>query len=110
MAKNKMVVNILVKREDEHASEKMLESLPNCPICGAKAYLQGDTIDGFWFGWSVGCPRYCLNDDIHGHDDNTPEIDRFSKHGFETKHTAKRWWINRVKRAKMDGKDGNTND
>lgn len=61
MVKNKMVVNILVKREDEHASEKMLESLPNCPICGAKAFLERN---GFGFGWSVGCPRYCLNDSI----------------------------------------------
>lgn len=105
-----MIVNILVKREDEHASEEMLKSLPNCPICGAKAFLKGDTVDGFWFGWSVGCPRYCLNDGIHGHDDNTPERDRLAAHGFSTKYTAKRWWINRVKRAKMHGKDGKDSD
>lgn len=91
-----MVVNILVKREDEHMSEKMLESFPNCPICGAKAFLEGDTVDGFWFGWSVGCPRYCLNDGIHGHDDNTPERDRLAAHGFDTKEEAAEWWRERV--------------
>ncbi|MCX4355871.1 MAG: hypothetical protein OSJ43_06555 [Oscillospiraceae bacterium] len=101
-----MTIDILVKRKDEHASEKMLETLPNCPICGAKAYLEGDTVDGFWFGWSVGCPRYCLNDGIHGHNDNTPKRDRLAAHGFSTKYTAKRWWINRIKRAGIGGKGG----
>lgn len=101
-----MVVNILVKREDDHASEKMLELLPNCPICGARAFLNGDTVDGFWFGWSVGCPRYCLNDGIHWHDYNTPERYRLAKHGFSTKYAAKRWWLNRVKREEINGKDG----
>lgn len=103
---NKTVVHILTICKDEHASEKMLESLPNCPVCGAKAYLTGDAVDGFWFGWSVGCPEYCLNDGIHGHDLSTPKRECFAKHGFSTQYTAKRWWINRVKRAEMGGKGG----
>lgn len=92
-----MTVDILVMRKDEHAPEETLKTLPNCPICGAKAYLNGDTVDGFWFGWSVGCPRYCLNDGIHGHDNSTPSEERLAAHGFDTKEEAVEWWKNRVK-------------
>ena len=39
-----------------------------CPICGSKAFLERDTVDGFYFGWSVGCPRAKIKDGIHGFD------------------------------------------
>ena len=32
------------------------ERLHPCPICGAKAFVEKDVVDGFYFGWSVGCP------------------------------------------------------
>lgn len=43
--------------------------LKPCPICGAKAFVSHDIVDGFEFGWSVGCPRACIKDGIHGFDD-----------------------------------------
>ena len=50
----------------------MAEAKP-CPICGAKAFVTHDVVDGFEFGWSAGCPRFKLYDGIHGMDENTPE-------------------------------------
>ncbi len=90
-------VHILFIRNDEYAPEEIVKQLPNCPVCGAKAYLHGDAPDGFWMGWSVGCPRYYLNDGIHGHDFNTPRERHFAEHGFATKEEAAAWWNNRVK-------------
>ena len=49
------------------------DGLNPCPICGAKAYIMHDIVDGFEFGWSAGCPRFKLDDEIHGMDENTPE-------------------------------------
>lgn len=43
-----------------------MAELKPCPVCGSKAFLSNDVVDGFWFGWSVGCPRYCVCDGIHG--------------------------------------------
>lgn len=89
--------DIVFVRKDEEAPEEMVKQLPNCPVCGAKAYLHGDTVDGFWFGWSIGCPRYCLNDGIHGHDMNTPREEYLAGYGFSTKEEAVEWWKKRVK-------------
>ena len=40
-----------------------------CPMCGANAFVSCDIVDGFFFGWSVGCPRAKIKDGIHGLDD-----------------------------------------
>lgn len=86
--------------------KERVEQLPNCPVCGAKAFIQGNTIDGcYWFGWSVGCPRYCLNDGIHGHDDNTPREEHLTAHGFDTKEQAAAWWKRRVNAERHKGGD-----
>lgn len=42
------------------------DSMLPCPICGRKAYVMHDIVDGFEFGWSAGCPVFKLNDGIHG--------------------------------------------
>lgn len=39
--------------------------LKDCPICGKKAYISRDEPDGFFMGWSVGCPAYKKNDGVH---------------------------------------------
>ena len=52
--------------EEEMTYDKRLKP---CPICGAKAFLSKDIVDGFYFGWSVGCPRACIADGVHGFDD-----------------------------------------
>lgn len=101
------MVDLLFVRKDEAAPEEMVKQLPDCPICGAKAFLHGDAPDGFWFGWSVGCPRYCLNDGIHGHGYDTPLEERLAKHGFATKEEAFEWWKERVRNEK-DGKHNDT--
>ena len=45
-----------------------------CPICGAKAFVQHDVVDGFDFGWSVGCPRACIADGVHGFNEMIGDI------------------------------------
>lgn len=73
------------------------EVLKPCPVCGAKAFLSRDVIDGvFFMGWSVGCPRYCNYDGIHGHDETTPDEERLTMFGFPTKEDAKEWWNRRA--------------
>ena len=74
------------------------DGLPPCPVCGAKAYLSRDVVDGFFMGFSVGCPQYCLFDGIHGHTFDTPDEDRLSQSHFDTKEEAAMWWKARVAR------------
>ena len=59
--------------KDKLSIDEAKKKLKPCPICGSKAYISKDIVDGFYFGWSVGCPRFCLNDGIHGIDENTPK-------------------------------------
>ena len=73
------------------------DDLPRCPICGSKAYISKDIVDGYYFGWSVGCPRYKLNDGIHGHDDNTPRSKRLSLFSLSNKEECIEKWKERVK-------------
>lgn len=42
-----------------------MTELRDCPICGAKAIVCRDESDGFFMGYSSGCPRYRINDGIH---------------------------------------------
>ncbi len=100
-------VDVLFARKDEEAPEEMVKQLPVCPVCGAETYLHSDTVDGFWFGWSIGCPRYRLNDGIHGHDLNTPRERYLAEYGFSTKEEAVAWWKKRVKLDSMLGGDTN---
>jgi len=74
-----------------------MAELRPCPVCGAKAFLSHDIVDGYDFGFSVGCPRYCLSDGIHGVE--TPEEDAkrgLSKYGFFSKEAAEEWWNRRA--------------
>lgn len=76
------------------------KALKPCPICGAKAFVSNDVVDGFWFGWSVGCPRYCLSDGIHGIDYDAPDGEH-EKHGYtgfnySSKERAIEAWNDRV--------------
>lgn len=64
---------------------EMKKLLPPCPICGKKAFLSHDTIDGFDMGWSAGCLSYCLNDGVHGitesYDPEAPHMSSWSAEG-----------------------------
>ena len=74
--------------------------LKPCPICGAKAFISHNNVDGFDFGWSVGCPRFRLADGIHGFDYDTPEdeVERHRLTGFyyPSKERAVEAWNDRV--------------
>ena len=75
-----------------------MAELKPCPVCGAKAVLSHDVVDGFDFGYSVGCPRYCIGDDIHGVDtfEQSEELSRkgrnLSEFGFFSAEAAEKWW------------------
>ena len=72
--------------------------LKRCPVCKAKAFLSRDVIDGLFFmGWSVGCPRYCVGDGIHGIDSHdVPDEKHYTAFFFNTKEEAIEWWNRRV--------------
>ncbi len=72
------------------------KKLKPCPLCGAKAFVSHDVVDGFSFGWSVGCPRACIADGIHGFND--PETFRQAKltlFNFASKEAAIEAWNKR---------------
>ncbi len=73
-----------------------MTELPRCPICGAKAFLNRDVVDGFFMGYSVGCPRYALYDGIHGHDENKPLKERLTFFGFSSREEAVKAWNRRA--------------
>ena len=74
-----------------------MEELKPCPVCGAKAFLSNDFVDGFYFGWSVGCPRYCVGDGIHGVDSfDADESEHYTSFGHATKEEAIEAWNRRV--------------
>ena len=74
--------------------------LKPCPICGAKAFVAHDVVDGFEFGWSVGCPRFCRDDGVHGLSMDTPDDEfekkRFTGFCYSTKDKAIEAWNDRV--------------
>ena len=74
--------------------------LKPCPMCGAKAFISRSKVDGFDFGWSVGCPRFCLADGIHGFDYDTPEeeIEKHKPigHYYVSRERAIEAWNDRV--------------
>lgn len=76
-----------------------VEGLPRCPVCGAEAFVSRDVVDGFFMGFSAGCPRYCLFDGIHGHDFATPEEDHLTQTAFFTEEEAIAWWKERAARG-----------
>lgn len=79
------------------------KTLPCCPICGSTAFISHDIVDGFGFGWSVGCPRACIADGIHGADDE----ESFQKLklvflGLNSKQQAINVWEDRCKGERKD--------
>jgi hypothetical protein len=71
--------------------------LKKCPLCGANAFVKKDEFDGYYFGWSVGCPRACIGDRTHKIDDPIEfRKARLTMHGFDSKQQAVNEWNNRV--------------
>ena len=59
-------------KKDSLAIAEIAKKLKPCPICGCKAYIHKVIDDGFYYGWTVGCPLFWLNDGRHGVDENAP--------------------------------------
>ena len=89
-----------VTEKDRLTAKEAQTLLKRCPICGSKAYISKDVVDGFYFGWSVGCPRYCNNDKIHGHDENTPAEKRLSIFYLNSAEECVEKWNERVEAIK----------
>lgn len=87
-----MSVSILRVHEKDNKdySEK---DMPLCPICGAKPYISKGIVDGFYFGWSVGCPRFYLNDGIHGITEETPRHLLLCRFHLNSKEECIKAWL-----------------
>jgi hypothetical protein len=56
-----------------------MRKISKCPACGANAYLIKDVVDECYFGYSIGCTRYRLNDNLHNVNMAFSNIDTESK-------------------------------
>lgn len=84
----------------EEPTEYDVNEIPRCPKCGSKAFISKDVVDGFYFGWSVGCPRFCHNDGIHNTTQDTPEEDLYTIHNLNSREECIKKWNERVKHLK----------
>ena len=66
------------------------KNMPPCPICGRKAFISHDIVDGFDMGFMAGCPQFCLDDGIHGISDmDDPIAPRVN--GHSAKDVFEKW-------------------
>jgi hypothetical protein len=84
------VVVLLRKVKKNETMTALRNRMSKCPICGRKAFLDHDVVDGFDFGYSAGCPSFCLDDGIHGisemQDPRSPRV-----YGYSPKNTFDKW-------------------
>lgn len=74
-----------------------------CPICGAKAFVNHDVADEYEFGWSVGCPRACIADGIHGFNDSESfRKARLTMFCFNSKQEAIEAWNKRCRKSEVE--------
>lgn len=80
--------------------EALVTGIARCPICGAAATVIHvyDGYDRADYGWDCGCPRFRLNDGIHGLDANSPPVLFPRVSGCLTKQDAIHAWNEKVKR------------
>ena len=87
--------------EEKMSIAEMKKTMPPCPICGKKAYIDHAIVDGFDFGWDAGCPSFCLDDGVHGitesYDPEAPHIT-----GYSAKQVYD-GWIKYCERKMKDG-------
>ena len=85
------LLTVVKQTEEEKLSlAEMKKRIPPCPICGKKAYIMHDIVDGFDFGYSAGCPSFCIDDGVHGisesYDPEAPRVD-----GYSAKEAYDKW-------------------
>ena len=68
-----------------------------CPLCGRKAFIKKWVVDGFYFGWSVGCPVARINDRVHKLNEEELKKARITFHGLNSKEEAFKVWNERCK-------------
>lgn len=90
----------ITRVHEEKPTEFNVDTIPECPKCGSKAFISKDVVDGFYFGWSVGCPRFCHNDWIHGTDIQTPEQDTYAIYNLGSREECIKKWNERVEHLK----------
>lgn len=87
------LLHILRPVKEELNTEDTGQKLKPCPVCGAKAYIHRAAPDGFFMGYSAGCPRYCIGDGIHGIETYDEAEERgYAVHGCLTKQEAIDAW------------------
>lgn len=86
--------NILRPHKTEEVDSK---DLMPCPICGSKAFISKDVVEGFYFGWSVGCPRACINDKVHKLDEEAFKKAKLTFLYLNSKEQAIEIWNDRCK-------------
>lgn len=83
----KVHLTFTAKKENLSHLEK---KLPVCPICGHKAFIFHDVVDGADMGYSSGCQVFRLYDKKHGIVDlKDPRAPKFS--GFTAKEAYDKW-------------------
>ena len=97
---------LFTAKHDENEGKvlaKLRKKLKPCPICGRKAFLSHDIVDGFDFGYAVGCPVAKISDGIHGFDDyDSFHAAQLTFLGLYNKEEAVKIWNNRCKGVKYD--------
>lgn len=73
-----------------------MSDLKPCPLCGRKAFINHDIVLGFDFGWSVGCPRACIDDPVHKLGKEEFKKARLVMHYFASRKDAVEAWNRRV--------------
>ena len=88
-------MGVFITRVHEPEEIKDCKELMPCPLCGSKAFLSKDIVDGFYFGWSVGCPRACINDRTHKLGEKEFKKARLTFFGLDSKERAIKIWNKR---------------
>lgn len=83
-------------KKDSLAIAEIAKKLKPCPICGCKAYIHKVIDDGFYYGWTVGCPLFWLNDGRHGVDENAPFEEHFEIHYLDSANECVEKWNRKV--------------
>lgn len=81
------------------------EELSRCPICGSKAFISKDVVDGFYFGWSVGCPKACINDKVHKLNEKEFKKARLTFFELNSRDEAIKVWNDRCAESEKGGEN-----
>ena len=87
----------VVDEDNLTQNQRGISELKPCPKCGARAFIHRDAPDDYFMGYSAGCPRYCINDGIHGISTVEQHEEKgYAVHGYFTKQEAINAWNRRA--------------